>query len=151
MDPLSIALVGALLGGVSGALVGGYVSLLTQRRQFAEQREARFVDVRRERYARMLRLVDEWIRAYYAQLDAAEKGDEPLPHLPPTEPLESLANEIELVGPMTWATPPPDWSWRSGGSRGSTCCGPTSTEATSAGSAPTTRHRRSTQRGGTVS
>jgi hypothetical protein len=62
MDTLLAALVGGLLGGgVTGALIAGWITLQSQRRGFEHERRSRFLDMRRERYAALLRETDEWV------------------------------------------------------------------------------------------
>jgi hypothetical protein len=106
MDDLAIAIVsGILSGGVSGALIGGLVTLRQQRRAFDHERQSRFIDLKRQRYADLLREADEWLRGLAHQRDVAaavDHGDaEPqdIPPLLPTTPLDGLAQEIELLAP----------------------------------------------------
>jgi hypothetical protein len=105
VDNLLAALVGGLLGGgVTGALIAGWITLQSQRRSFEHERRGRFLDLRRQRYAALLRATDEWVRAQWGQLEIAEgmrrDGDPAdIPPLLPTRPLQLLADEIELLAP----------------------------------------------------
>src|SRR5437762_217069 len=101
METVLVALVG---GGLAGAIVSGAMTLLAQRRAFEHERKTRFLDLKRERYAALLRDSDAWVRAQWRQLDMVEgklgawsRND--LPPLPPTLSLELLADEIELLAP----------------------------------------------------
>ena len=106
MDPLLAAIVSGLVGGgVSGALIGGFVTLRQQRREFDHERRTRFVDLKRERYAGFLAAAEEWFRAQWRQMDVAKEvahghgssGD--IPALPSHRHLEVMADEIELLAP----------------------------------------------------
>lgn len=106
MDDLAVAILsGVLGGGVSGALIGGFVTLRQQRRAFDHERRSRFIDLKRQRYADLLREADEWLRGLAHQRDVAaavDRGDampKDVPPLPPMTPLDRLADEIELLAP----------------------------------------------------
>lgn len=105
MDDLIVALVSGLLGGgVAGALIGAYLGLSQQRRAFAHERETRFLDLRRERYADLLRLADAWGREVSHQRDVAQSVREgrgttaDIPTLRPTTDIEQTAVEVDLLG-----------------------------------------------------
>jgi hypothetical protein len=106
VDPLTVAIVAGLLGGgVAGAVVGGLISLQTQRRTFDHERQTRFIELKRDRYAALLRASDEWIRAQWHQMDVTKAADADrrsryeIPELLPTQPVKLLAEEIELLAP----------------------------------------------------
>jgi hypothetical protein len=74
--PILAAAVG-VLGGMGGALVGGYISNQGQEQQFENQQEAARVDLRRDAYARYLQ--EGYGMLFALQLKHARSiGDEPL-------------------------------------------------------------------------
>jgi hypothetical protein len=101
---IAVALLSGLLGGgVTGAIVGGLVTLQQQRRAFDQERQTRFIDLKRERYAALLRGTDDFVRILVRQREMAralERGDAKpfeVPSLSPTTELEQLADEIDLL------------------------------------------------------
>ena len=105
MDPVvAAALVGGLLGGgVTGAIIAGLVTLWSQNRAFKRDRETRFIDLRRERYATLLRGANEWVRLInnqranaFAAMHSSGATDGK-PELPETTELWHLAEEIRLL------------------------------------------------------
>lgn len=106
MDPIVATIISGLLGGgIAGAIIGGLVTFRQQRRAFEHEKETRFIDLKRQRYADLLRLVDDWVRTLAMQHtvavammhgDAAEKD---FPALGPTTAIEQLADEIDLLAP----------------------------------------------------
>lgn len=104
---LSAVISGLLGGGVAGALIGGFITLRAQERQFEQTRTSRFIDLRRERYAELLRATDEWVRAQLEEMGSKNQADPEDPTkplrglgvLPPFRPIELLVQEIELIGP----------------------------------------------------
>ena len=106
MDPVVAAIISGLLGGgVAGAVIGGLVTFRQQRRAFEHEKETRFIDLKRQRYADLLRIVDDWVRILAWQHTIAVammRGDaskEDMPALEPTTDIEQLADEIELLAP----------------------------------------------------
>jgi hypothetical protein len=106
MDELVVALVSGLLGGgVSGALLGGYVTLRAQQRAFSHERQTRFIDLKRERYAALLRGSNDWVRLLNNQRavarSAAHTGRvwDGKPELGETTELWHVAEEIALLDP----------------------------------------------------
>lgn len=105
MDPqTTAALIGGILGGgVTGAIIGGLITLMVQRRALAHERSTRFIDLKRDRYAKLLRDADEWVRLLNNQravAGAALRGEanlDGMPTLPPTTDMWHLANEIALL------------------------------------------------------
>lgn len=106
MDPIGAAIISGLLGGgVAGAIIGGLVTVRQQRRAFEHEKETRFIDLKRRRYADMLRLVDDWVRtltmqhtiAHAMMRGDASEGD--MPTLGSTTAIEQLADEIDLLAP----------------------------------------------------
>lgn len=103
MDGIASALVGGLLGAVSGAVIGGAVALWQQRRAFDHERTTRFLDLKRQRYADLLRLTDERVRQLGEQREtalhvaAAGQALSGVPASTPTSDIEQLAEEIELL------------------------------------------------------
>ncbi len=99
------ALIGGLLGGgVAGAIIGGLVTLLVQRRALDEASRHRFTELRRERYAAFLALVDGAILAR-ARLHFETVQAFKAPTTPPAvaissdlEPILLSLNEIALLG-----------------------------------------------------
>lgn len=106
MDPVVAAIISGLLGGgVAGAIIGGLVTFRQQRRTFEHEKETRFIDLKRQRYADLLRMADDWVRTLVLQhtiavammhADASEKD---MPTLEPTTAIEKLADEIDLLAP----------------------------------------------------
>lgn len=89
-----------------------------QRRAFEHERQSRFLDLKRQRYADLIHEADDWVRALRHQRDVAEalgRGDatrEEIPPLPPTTSLERLSDEIELLAPSDVGGAAGPWHWR---------------------------------------
>lgn len=116
-DDLTVALVAGLLGGgVTGAIVGGFMSLVVQRRAFDNERAARFAETRRDRYAELFAVADRMIlraerganlpgivargdatAAMATRLAAADRADLGADRTP-TE-VAGLVAQIQLLGP----------------------------------------------------
>lgn len=76
MDSLAVAIVAGILGGgVSGALISGLETLRQQRRAFEHERQSRFIDLKRQRYADLLREADDWLRGLAHQREIAAAVD----------------------------------------------------------------------------
>ena len=106
MDPVLAAVISGLLGGgVAGAIIGGLVTFRQQRRAFEHEKETRFLDLKRQRYADLLRLADDWVRSLALQhtvasaMMRAEATEGDMPELGPTTAIEQLADEIDLLAP----------------------------------------------------
>ncbi len=106
MDPVVAAIISGLFGGgVAGAMIGGLVTFRQQRRAFEHEKATRFIDLKRKRYADLLRLVDDWVRTLALQhtiAGAMMRGDaseQDMPTLEPTTAIEQLADEIDLLAP----------------------------------------------------
>lgn len=110
VDPIIAAIISGLLGGgVAGATIGALVTFRQQRRAFEHEKETRFIDLKRQRYADLLRIVDDWVRTITMQHtiavsmmhgDASEKD---MPTLGPTTAIEQLTDEIDLLAPKSVA------------------------------------------------
>ena len=70
METVLVALLG---GGLAGAIVSGAMTLLAQRRAFEHERKTRFLDLRRERYAALLR--DSDAQLAQARIGIRSAGD----------------------------------------------------------------------------
>lgn len=106
MDPVGAAIISGLLGGgAAGALLAGLVTLWQQRRAFEHEKETRFIDLKRQRYADLLRMVDDWVRTLALQhtianaLVQGEASEAEIPALGSTTAIEQLADEIDLLAP----------------------------------------------------
>jgi hypothetical protein len=63
-DELTRTVVAGLLGGgISGAIIGGLVTLWGQARTFGREDRYRFNEIKREKYAAFYVAVEEWLRA----------------------------------------------------------------------------------------
>ena len=104
MTPLESLLIAFVGGGLAGALVTGLFALIVESRRHAYQDRTRFIDLKRERFATLLREADEHVRILMRQRafvqDANRKGIRPEhgPSLVPTDEMSHLAAEIWLLG-----------------------------------------------------
>lgn len=105
MDPVVAAIISGLLGGgVAGAIIGALVTLRQQRRAFEHEKTTRFTDLKRQRYADLLQMVDDWIRMVVTQhtvavaMMTADASAKDMPTLGPITVVEQLGDEMELLG-----------------------------------------------------
>lgn len=95
----------ALATGVTAAIVAAITTLLVEGRKHGYEDRIRFIDLRRERYSKLLQEADQHVRIVRRQHGVVEdwltlgstKNESP-PPLASTDPIGHLAAEIDLLG-----------------------------------------------------
>lgn len=91
-----------IAGALGGAIATGAFALILEAVRGRRERDGRFVQLKREKYALLLTAVDSHLRLLARQRVEADdfirgEGTEVTTELPPTDDVENLANEIDLL------------------------------------------------------
>jgi hypothetical protein len=110
-DLIQALVAGVLGGGVTGAVIAGFISLRTQARSFEREDRYRFVDLKRERYAELLGGAEDYVglvahhRSVATAFVHAEAALEDIPSVGDTNTLNRLAAEVRLLAPEPVSDP----------------------------------------------